>query len=424
MMSLHRLAGQSAWSRRGTLLWVVVSVALSTLLMLSIERLRADARQSFRQAVSGTDLIIGPRTGSIELLLYTVFRLGAATNTISLRSVDKLAQHPSVAWVVPLSLGDSHRGFAVLGTRSNYFQHFHYGDRQALRCTEGRPFDEGAGGLFEATLGSEVAERLGYRIGQAITLQHGTGGALSTDHADKPFRVVGILAPTGTPVDRTVHVSLESLTAIHLDWMGGAPLPGLRIPADQVRKFNLVPEEVTAALVGLKNRSAVFNVQRQVAQSPDEALMAILPGVALDELWGILALGETALLGMSIMVALVSLVGLMAVVLAGLNERRRELAVLRAIGASPRHIALLVGLEGLWITLLGLGLGIILTGLLIAGLAPWSQTQHGISLQLWPPTPSQMVVLMGVMLAGLTASALPAWRAYRYALADGLSPTV
>lgn len=424
MISLYRLASQSAWSRRGTLFWVVISVALSTLLMLSIERLRVDARQSFRQAVSGTDLIVGPRTGSIELLLYTVFRIGSATHSISLRNIDELAQHPSVAWVVPLSLGDSHRGFAVLGTRSNYFEHFHYGDRQALRYAQGRPFGEGTRGLFEAVLGSEVAARLGYHIEQRITLQHGAGDALSSDHGDKPFTVVGILAPTGTPVDRTVHVNLESLTAIHLDWMGGAPLPGLRIPAEQVGKFNLIPEEVTAALVGLKNRSAVFKVQRQVAESKDEALMAILPGVALDELWGLVGLGETALLGMSILVGLVSLVGLMAVVLAGLNERRRELAVLRAVGASPRHIAILVSLEGLWITLLGLGLGIVLTGLLITGIAPWSQAQHGISLQLWPPTSSQMAVLLGVMVAGLAASALPAWRAYRYALADGLSPTV
>ncbi len=424
MISLYHLAGQSAWSRRSTLLWVVISVALSTLLMLSIERLRTDARQSFRQAVSGTDLIIGPRTGSVELLLYTVFRLGAASHTISLRSLHQLAQHPNVAWVTPLSLGDSHRGFSVMGTHNNYFQHFLYGNRQPLRLAQGRAFNEGSEGVFEAVLGAEVAARLGYRLHQLITLQHGSGGALSMDHADKPFKIVGILAATGTPVDRTVHVSLESITALHLDWMGGAPLPGLRISTDQVRKFNLAPEQVTAALVGLKNRSAVFAVQRQVAQTSDEALMAILPGVALDELWAMIGWGENALLGMSILVAAVSLVGLMAVVLAGLNERRRELAVLRALGASPRHIALLLSLEGLWVTFLGLSLGVVMSALLTASLAPWSQAQHGIALQVWPPTLSQLWVLVGVILAGMMASAFPAWRAYRYSLADGLSPNL
>ena len=424
MRPLLGLAARSAWNRRGTLSLVVASIALATLLLLSLERMRADVRDSFSQAVSGTDLIVGARTGPVQLMLYAVFRVGGATNNIRLSSVRALGGHRAVAWAVPISLGDSHRGFPVLGTTPGYFQHFLYADRQPLVLAQGQPFRGDLDGLYEAVLGAEVAQRLGYRLGERVTLSHGSGGTPGLEHGDKPFTVVGILARTGTPVDRTVHVSLQGMQAIHLDWVGGAPMTGLAIPAEQARKFDLEPKEVTAALVGLKNRAAVFAVQRHVAAFADEPLMAVLPGVALDELWDVIGVGERALLGMSAMVAVVSLAGLVAVVLAGLNERRRELAVLRAVGAGPRHVLLLLASEGALVTLLGAALGCVLTLVFIAVAGTWMQTRFGITLQLSAPTPSQWVVLGSVVLAGLLASLVPALRAYRLSLADGLSPRI
>ena len=424
MTPLLGLAVRSAWNRRGTLSLVVASIALATFLLLSLERMRADVRDSFSQAVSGTDLIVGARTGPVQLMLYTVFRVGGATNNIRTSSVQALGTHRAVAWVVPVSLGDSHRGFPVLGTTPGYFQHFAYADRQPLLLAQGKPFRGDLDGLYEAVLGAEVAQRLGYRLGARVTLSHGSGGGPSLEHGDKPFTVVGILARTGTPVDRTLHVSLQGMQAIHLDWVGGAPMSGLTIPAEQARKFNLEPKEVTAALVGLKNRAAVFAVQRHVQAFTDEPLMAVLPGVALDELWDVIGVGERALLGMSAMVAVVSLAGLVAVVLAGLNERRRELAVLRAVGAGPRHVMLLLASEGALVTLLGAALGCVLTLVFIALAGTWMQTRFGITLRLSAPTPSQWLVLGSVVVAGLLASLVPALRAYRLSLADGLSPRV
>ena len=223
-------------------------------------------------------------------------------------------------------------------------------------------------------------------------------------------------------MDRTVFVSLEAMEAIHLDWGGGAPMPGLAIAPEEARKFDLTPKQVTAALIGLKNRVAVFAVQRHVAEFADEALMAVLPGVALDELWDVVGIGERALLGMSAMVALVSLAGLVAVILAGLNERRRELAVLRAVGAGPRHVLLLLAGEGALVTLLGAVIGALLAVLLIVAAGPWIQTRFGIALKLSAPTGSQWAVLASIIAAGLLASLVPGWRAYRLSLADGLSP--
>lgn len=424
MSSLAGIARLSAWNRRSTLVWVVISLALATALLWTLERLRHDVRVSFAQSVSGVDLIVGARSSPVQLMLFSVFHIGSAPQVLSMDSVRAVAQHRSVSWVVPLSLGDSHRGYPVLGTTPAYFQHFAYGDKQPLVVQSGAVFSGTLDGLYEAVIGAEVAHQLGYGLGQQITLGHGLheDDHDHEDHADKPFQVVGILAPTGTPVDRTVHVSLQALEALHLDWAGGAPMPGGHIPADQARKFDLEPVEVTAALVGLKTRAAVFNVQRFVNQYEDEALMGVMPGVALGELWGVLGLGENALLAVSALVALVSLFSLMAVVLAGLNERRRELAVLRAVGAGPRHVLGLLALEGTWVICTGVLLGVLLAQVGMALGAPWLQNNLGIRLQIAAPLPTQWALAVTIVLAGMLASLGPAWRAYRMSLADGLSP--
>ena len=433
MKGLLHVALRSAWNRRGTLALVVLSIALATALLLGLERLRSDIRSSFTQAVSGTDLIVGARTGPVQLMLYAVFRVGGATNNISMDSVRAVAAHRAVSWVVPISLGDSHRGHPVLGTTPDYFTRFAYGDRQPLALAQGRAFAGTLDGLYEAVIGAEVAQALGYRLGQRITLSHGlgvmanVGGALAAEHADKPFTVVGVLARTGTPVDRTVHVSLQAIEAIHLDWVGGAPLPaaaGVKIAPEHARKFDLEPKQVTAALVGLKNRVAVFNVQRFVANHEAEPLLAVLPGVALDELWTAVGLGERALMAMSGLVALVSLASLVAVVLAGLNERRRELAVLRAVGAGPRHVLALLAAEGALVTGLGALLGAVAAAVAVVLAGPWVQQRFGIALQATAPTVEQWGLFVAVLLAGMLASLVPGLRAYRLSLADGLSPKV
>ena len=422
MRALFAIAARSAWNRRGTLVLVALSIALATLLLLSLERMRSDIRQSFSQSVSGTDLVVGARTGSVQLMLYAVFHIGGATNNVKMASIDAIAKHPAVSWVLPISLGDSHRGFAVLGTTPEFFTRFLYGERQPLALAQGRAFAGTLDGLYEAVLGAEVADALGYGLGRQLTLTHGAGGVMAAEHGDKPFTVVGVLARTGTPVDRTVHVSLPAIAAIHLDFAGGAPLPGMHIAPGDARKFDLAPKQVTAALVGLKSRVAVFRVQRFVADYEAEPLLAVLPGVALDELWDVVGVGERALLGMSVLVAVVSLAGLVAVVLAGLNERRRELAVLRAVGAGPRHVLLLLATEGALVTCAGALAGALAAAVGVALAGPWIQARFGITLQLSAPTATQWALLGAVLLAGMLASLVPGWRAYRLSLADGLSP--
>lgn len=428
MKALLHIAIRSALNRRGTLALVVLSIALATALLLGLERLRTDIRSSFTSAVSGTDLVVGPRTGPVQLMLYAVFHIGSSANTIRMDSVRAVAAHRAVDWVVPMTLGDGHRGRPVVGTTPDYFQHFAYGNRQPLVLAQGRAFSGTLDGLYETVVGAEVAASQTYRLGRKMVFHHGLDvlpDGMPDQHGDKPFSVVGILAPTGTPVDRTVYVSLQALSAIHLDWAGGAPLPAsasLKIAPEMARKFDLQPQQVTAALVGLKNRAAVFNVQRFVADYPAEPLMAVLPGVALDELWTIVGLGERALLAVSGLVALVSLASLMAVVLAGLNERRRELAVLRAVGAGPRQVLLLLAIEGALVTATGAALGALGAAAVVLLAGPWVQRQWGITLQAGAPTAAQWGLFVAVLAAGMLASLVPGWRAYRLSLADGLSP--
>jgi putative ABC transport system permease protein len=297
-MIILRLALQSLRNRWLTAVLTTFAIAMSVLLLLGVEKVRNGARQSFADTISGTDLIIGARNGQLQLLLYSVFRIGNATNNVTWASYTDIVGHPDVAWTVPLSLGDSHRGFRVLGTTPDYFVHYKYRRTSTLAFSAGRPFSD----LFDAVLGADVARELGYVVGSLLTIAHGVGSVTFVEHANKPFRVTGILAKTGTPVDRTVHVGLAAIEAIHVDWQTGAPVPGAMVSADDVRAMDLQPKAITAALVGLKSKLAVFKLQRAINDYRAEPLSAILPGAALQELWALVGTAETALAVISFMV--------------------------------------------------------------------------------------------------------------------------
>ena len=417
-MYLLRLALQSLANRRFSALLTVIAIALSVTLLLSVERVRTEARASFASTVSGTDLIVGARSGSVQLLLYSVFRIGNATNNIRWDSFEQISSQPQVKWAIPLSLGDSHRGFRVLGTNQAYFEHYRFGRDQALQLSEGQPFSD----LYDAVLGADIARELGYQLGTELVLAHGAGSVSFVKHADKPFHVVGILAKTGTPVDRTIHISLEGMEALHVDWQQGMPARGAgQVSAEQARQLDLTPTAITAFMLGLERRIDTFTLQRKINEFSGEPLLAILPGVALQELWSLLSVAEKALLLVSVFVVLTGLVGMLTAILSGLNERRREMAVLRSVGARPLHIFSLLVLEAVSLTLAGIALGLALLYAGIATAKPWLEQQYGLFLPLAWPTPSELKLLGGILAASLLMGCIPAWRAYRQALLDGLS---
>ena len=416
-MIVLRLALHSLCNRWLTAALTVFAIAISIMLLLGVEKVRCGARQSFADTISGTDLIVGARSGNIQLLLYSVFRIGNATNNITWTSLQDIASLPEIAWIVPLSLGDSHRGFRVLGTTADYFRRYRYRQAQGLTFHAGGPFSD----LFDAVIGADVAASLGYRVGDRIIVSHGLGAVSFIEHDDKPFRVAGVLEKTATPVDRTVHVSLEAIEAIHVDWQSGGRIPGQSVSADQVRTMDLKPKALTAALVGLKSRLATFRVQRAINQYKEEPLSAILPGAALQELWGLVGTAETALKAVSAMVVATALLGMVTMILTTLNERRREMAILRSVGARPRTVLGLLVAEAGVLVGTGIVLGFVLLYAALLLLQPYVDASYGLHLPIEPPKAGELATLGVIAVAGCLAGLLPALRAYRLSLADGMT---
>ncbi len=465
-MYLLRLALASLGNRRFTALLTMFAIALSVCLLLAVERVRTEARASFANTISGTDLIVGARSGSVNLLLYSVFRIGNATNNIRWDSFERFAAHRQVKWAIPISLGDSHRGYRVMGTSPAYFEHYRYARSQPLKIEQGRAF---ADDPFEVVLGAEVAQALKYGIGEKLVLAHGVATISLVKHDDKPFTVVGILERTGTPVDRTLHISLGGMEALHIDWQNGMPARGAGVvSAEQVRNwtsacsqasraqtgqgesgrgsgvetrlnehsepaFNaaassavaceqvLQPKQITAFLLGLNSKIATFSLQREINEFRGEPLLAILPGVALQELWSLMGTAEKALFVVSLFVVLTGLIGMLTAILTSLNERRREMAILRSVGARPWHIASLLIVEAFALALAGVLLGLLLLYAGIAAAQTYVQANYGLYLPLNPPTVYEWTLLGAILAAALLMGCVPAWRAYRQSLADGLS---
>ena len=340
-MVFLKLAFKSLISRRGSVVLTCLAMTVSVFVILGVEHIRNQAKDSFYSTVSGADLIVGARTSSTNLLLYSVFRIGSATNNVSWESYLDITSDNKVRWAIPISLGDSHRGYRVMGTTLDYFEHFSFGKKRNLEFADGKPFYD----LFDVVLGSQVARKLGYKIGDRLTLAHGIGKTSFSLHDDKPFKVSGILAPTGTPVDQTLHVSLQGIEAIHVDWK-----PGSQKSADEVRpltKEDLSIKSVTAFVLGLKSRMSSFEVQRNINEYSGEPLLAILPGVALSELWEMINILEGVLQLISYLILFSALLGLSAMLLASIREREQEIRLFRAIGASPSFLFFLIQLEAL-----------------------------------------------------------------------------
>lgn len=434
------LAWKSLSARKTTAFLTIVAVALSVALFLGVEKTRHAARASFENTISDVDAIVGGRTGPINLLLFSVFRIGDATSPISWNAYQAISNRPDVAWTVPISLGDSHKGFRVLGTSPAYFEHYKYGDKQNLAFKSGHTFDPHA---LDVVLGAKVAQTLGYDLNTELTLSHGVGKVSFHEHDKQHFTVVGILAATGTPVDQTVHVSLEAIErmhaaptlpeaihsgAVHEEHHDHETHEGHNEHAAQIdhehhdaRHDHLEPKSLNAVFVGLKSPGAVLRFNREVNTYPKEALLSIIPGMTLSSLWSIVGSAENALKAISIFVIFVGLATILISIFTSLNERRREMAILRSMGARPLHIFSLIMAEAGLLAFAGAVIGILLTYLLLAFLAPWIGNQYGLQLTGWGFGQFEIMTVLIVTLSSGLMSLWPATRAMKSALSDGLS---
>ncbi len=421
-MIFLRLALKSLNNRRLTTCLTVLSIALSTALLLSVERTRRASEEGFTQAISQTDLLVGGRTGPINLILYTVFNMGSASNNISWSSYQDLKKHPAVEWTIPYSLGDGHRGFRVVATDENFYEHYRFRGDRHVELSSGVP----PAGIWDVALGSQVAEKLKYKLGDSVAVAHGvTRGEGVQIHDDKPFRVVGILRPTGTALDQSLYITLPGMEAIHMDWQdGAAPTKEKVISPDHIKPEDIKIDQITSFFLRTKSRIETLRLQREINTYLREPLLAIIPGATLAELWRGLGFVERALKMISWMVISVGLVAMLIALLTGLNERRREMAILRSIGARPGQITLLLLLESTALTLAGIFVGTVLELLGFSILRDWLEAQFGLYLVGAALTSTDLMYLGITLSLGILIGLIPALRASRVALKDGLSVKV
>ena len=496
------LALKSLRNRAFSTSLTVGSIALSVALLVGVENVRTGMRESFSNTISQTDLIVGTKGGTIQLLLYSVFGMGASTENVSWEAYRQWAEHPAVAWTIPYSLGDSHRGFRVIGTNEDFYRHYRYRGGQEIALAEGRANVD----LFDVTLGADVAAELNYALGDEIAVTHGLGEVGFLHHDHMPFTVVGVLSKTFTPVDRAIYVTLEGMEAIH--WEGGVPPASddghghdeaeaapaddghghetetvaapaddghthdeaaptddghthdeaapaddghghetetVAVPTDdghthdeaapaddghaqeeavEVSIDDVEVTQVTSFFVGMTSRRDVLQLQRQINDFEDEPMMAVIPGVALNEMWQGLGYAETGLRLVTIFVVLVGLLGMLVSLYTSLDERRREMAILRAVGAGPKRIVSLLVLESVCLSTAGAIGGLALVYVLLSAGQSLVEAQIGLFIPIRPPGSIELLFLGAVVSAGFLMGFVPALKAYRTALHDGLAVRV
>ena len=448
LSALTNVALQSLRYRFGGVLLTVLAVALSVFVLLGVEHVRQEAKSGFASTVSGVDLIVGARTGEINLLLLSIFRIGNATTNVEWETVEEIEELEKVAWSVPITLGDSHKNFRVVGTTQDFFERYRYGRKQPLVFDEGAQFEA----LEDVVLGSRAAAELAYRLGDSLVLSHGMADTSFTHHDELPFNVVGILERSGTPIDNALFVSLEAIDAIHDDEESGThgeheeshkghedhdeheshddhdehdahdheeghkghedhDEHGVH---DHHEGHNHGPiGTVTALLVGLESPAFALQVQRTINEYQGEALLAILPGVALAQLWDLIGGVEDALRGISILVFISSIFGLNAMLLASMRERRREVFVLRSIGAPSSFILALLLLESLLIVTVGIAAAVVALFGAIATVNGFLADQIGVTLSMAIFSEASLIAIGLIYISSLLLSLFPALQAYR-----------
>lgn len=417
-MIFLKLTLKSMRNRAFTTTLTIISIALSVALLLSVERTRRVARDGFTNAISQTDLIVGARTGPLNLILYTVFNMGNASNNISWKSYEELKKNKMIDWTIPYSLGDSHRGFRVIGTDENFYQHYQFRGDQKIEFQIGNP----ALGIWDVVVGSQVKRKLNYNLGDQVIVTHGvTKGEGIQKHDDKPFKITGILKPTGTAIDQTVYISLYGMEAIHMDWKNGQAPNKASIQQDKILKENLKIDQITAFFLRTKSRIQTLSLQRFVNEYSEEPLMAIIPGATLSEIWNSLGQIETVLQIISLMVLAIGLVSMLSSLLAGLNERRREMSILRSIGAGPMQIASLLVFESALLTILGLSAGLAFEFIAFYFLSGWLETTFGFYFTGSILTYTEVIYLIVIFISGILIGLIPAIKSARSALKDGLA---
>jgi len=371
-----------------SLLLLAMGVATIVLLILVVSQLEERMNQDAR----GIDLVVGAKGSPMQLILSGIYHLDAPTGNIPLAAAQQLAKHRFIKRAMPLALGDSWKGYRIVGAGHEYPRH--YGATPAAGRLWEKP--------MEAVLGAEVAARTGVDVGGRFVGAHGIGGE-GAEHGEMPYTVVGVLSRTGGVLDRLVLTSIESVWHVHEEHQG---------PADEAdRKAMAADREVTVLLVQYASPLAAAMLPRQINSQSE--LQAASPAFETARLFRIVGVGVEALRAFAIILMIAAGLSVFIALYSALEERRYDLAVMRTLGASPRRLFGLLLTEGLVLALAGTIIGVLLGHAFTSALGLWlqSQQQYPVTGLTWRP---EELWLAGAALGvGVLAALLPAWRAYR-----------
>ena len=447
------LALKSLLNRWFSCFLIILTLSASISLFFTVTRIQESVKNGFQNTVSGVDSIVAARGGNLQILLNSVFLIGEPSNKIQWKSYKDIEKMRGVKFMVPISLGDSHKGYRVIGTTNDYFKNIKFGNKKDIEFSANINNDVAFLDVFDVVIGSSVAKKLEYSIGSEIVVTHGLGesgvehsfDALnadhddhsdhgehhddhadhddhsdhnSHDHGDVGFKVTGILKPTGTPIDSGVYISVLAYEAIHKGWIGNQKV--MDISEEHIKK-ELEPKSISAIFVSLKNRTGIFQFQRDILNYKDEALSSVMPGLTLSRLWALTSNIDMAFKIITAFIIFIALLGMTAMTIAGLNNRRREMAILRSVGASPRTIVSLMLIESLIISFISIFIGYVLMVLVFYYGQGYIENNYGIYVEGFSLKNYDINIIIAIVFSSLLATIIPAIGVYKSTLRDGLS---
>jgi len=444
-MSLWKVAWRSIEQRGLSSILTALSMALGVALVIAVLVIYGVVKTSFTQAAYGYDMIVGAKGGKLQLVLNTVYHLSTPIENIPWsyykEFVDgKYASQVGVA--IPYCLGDNYQGFRVVGTLPTMFDSHEYLSGKSYSFREGRNMAPDA--FFEAVLGDQVARRTGLRVGDRFKPTHGVTTEAGTGHDHDEFTVVGILNPTGTPNDRAVFVNLEGFYLLEghakpvpAETAGAAAASSDTPPAQEsaaaqethaehdqhdAHHPQPLPEnqrEVTAILLRASNPVAPLYLTRAINKEP--FAQAVSPVSEIEKLFAeIVGNIQIVLLVLAFLVVVVAGMGIMVSIYNSMANRKREIAVMRALGAGRRTVMIIVLLESILLSVGGGLLGVLLGHGAIALMNPWIVARTGVSIGL-RFEPIELVLIPVLIVLATLAGFVPAMTAYRTDVARSLS---
>jgi len=390
-MKLLALAFRYLWARPLAALLNLLLLTLGLASITFVVLVSEQATEAFQRDLAGIDLVVGAKGSPLQLILAGVFHIDVPPGNIPLAEVRALAAKPQVAELIPLSVGDSFRGFRIVGTTPDYLAHY------GLRFASGRAWS----GAMEAVVGAQVAHAVGLGSGDSFIGTHGLAGA-GEAHGDRPYRIAGVLAPCGCVADRLVLTALESVWQVHEK--------ELAVDEEDRRQLE-ANREVTLALVRYRTPLAAASFPRYVNNETE--LQAAAPAIEVTRLLRLLGVGGEVLRGVGAVLLLTAALSVFIALWTAVRERRADLAMLRMLGASPVQVAALLLAEAFWLAALASVLGLLAGHVLADLVGSVLQERQSLPLSGWQWASGEVWIPLAALATAGIAALIPAVSAYR-----------